>query len=127
MGESELNTTRHWKSGSKPRRQLSATELLRDLPAHRFPLDNNGVYHERKRLTSKYYGIRWQQRRGENGEWREGRWRVSLVLNGEYHYGGEFREENEIHAAAAYDDLVKRLGLCRPLNFPSGFHGEKAS
>lgn len=124
MGESELNASRQWKSGSKPRKQMSLTEQLRDLPSHRFPLDGHGVYHERKRLKSKYYGVRWHQRRNADGEWREGRWSVGIEVNGEYHYGGEFREENEIYAAAAYDDLVKRLGLCRPLNLPSGFQGE---
>lgn len=111
---------RKWKAGWSGKGQLPYKEAMRNRPDHLVTIDCEGVYYERKRLKSKYYGVRWSQNRNVQGEWMEGRWEVSFESNREKHYGGRFREENEIEAAKAYDELVTSLGIARPLNFPSG-------
>lgn len=114
-----MSVTKKWRSGAADREQLSHRSYLASLPEHQRRIDHKGVYRERKRLKSKYRGVRWSQRRNADGEWREGRWRVGLELHGTYHYGGEFREENEIAAATAYDDLAFGLfGPTAQFNFP---------
>jgi len=114
------NADKKWKSGFSARRQHSFREHVAGRPNHQETVDHSGVYYERKRLKSKYRGVSWSQRRAPNGEWREGRWHVATQISGITHFGGEFREENEIEAAHAYDDLVKRLrGVFAVLNFPS--------
>lgn len=111
---------RQWKSGFGGKAQLSYPEAMRNRPDHRVNIDGEGVYYERKRLKSKYHGIHWSQNRDKHGEWAEGRWEVTVQVNNEKHYGGRFREEAELEAAKAYDTLVAKLGISRPLNFPSG-------
>lgn len=114
--------SRKWKLGSASRCNLNYHDYIWTQPDQFQRIDKVGVYHERKRLKSKYYGVHWKQRRGPNGEWLEGRWEVSVQLNGEKYYGGRFREEFEVQAADAYDKLIRRLGINAPLNFPSGMN-----
>lgn len=111
---------RKWRSGYGGKEQLNWREQQRNLPDHKVRIDGHGVYNERKRLVSKYYGVRWRQRRSKDGEWQRGRWSVSFYFKNEYYYGGEFNEELEYAAAKAYDDLVMRVKANKPLNFPSG-------
>lgn len=110
---------RKWRAGWGSKGQLNWREQLRNLPDHRVSIDGQGVYNERKRLVSKYYGVRWRQSRDKHGEWQRGCWHVSFWFKREYYYGGEFKEELELTAAKAYDDLVRRVGADKPLNFPS--------
>lgn len=110
---------RKWKSGWGGKGQLNWREQQRNLPDHRVRVDEHGVYNERKRLVSKYYGVYWRQRRGNDGEWQRGCWHVRFWFKGESYYGGEFKEEHEIAAARAYDGLVKQVQANKPLNFPS--------
>jgi hypothetical protein len=111
---------RPWRNGVSAKGQLNWREGLRNRPDHLVTVDNHGVYNERRRLQSKYYGVRWRQKRNRTtGEWQRGFWHVSFILNGEFQYGGEFKEEFEVRAAMAYDDLVRQTGANKPLNFPS--------
>lgn len=110
-----------WKSGFQSLAQRSYRQHVTGLPNHLQRVDGLGVYNERKRLKSSYRGVWWVQSRKSNGEWREGRWEAWLRVGKERYYGGGFREENEVEAAKAYDDLVKKhVGLTGPLNFPTG-------